>query len=464
MVFKIKVTKTLRLQILKPYNPNEQEHITWEELGKVLNKLRNTSAKALNFVIQKKHLDSAEYQVYKSQTENPLRFKEYLKAKYANTDSIYKQLRKEFPHLTSENASASERYAGKYWNTYIKNILTLEMSIPSFSKNAPILVRADAYDMHYENSTYFISAKLLDTNKKRFNFVLKQGDRSKTAILQRMLSNEYKKGNMQIIRKKEKWFCLIPYTFEVQPQKLDKNKILGVDMGVANAVYWAISDSPKRGYIPGGEIEEFHKRIRARRISMQKQSKHSGKSRSGHGRKRKLLPIDTLSEKEKNFRNTINHRYAKSIVNTALKNNCGIIQLENLSEISTNNRFLKNWPYYDLRTKIEYKAKEHGIKVVIIEPQYTSQRCSECGHITSKNRDRNKTGFECVACGYGTKYKCKDCGHIQTKKNKCEKCESTNTYKLFVHADYNAARNLSILDIDRIIKAELGKDSEPEAI
>lgn len=407
---------------------------------------------------------SAEYYEYKEKTESPMTFSEFCKIKKDNEGSIYLQLRAKYPYLKSCNVSAYGLYAEQHWNKYIKSIKNLEMSIPSFTRNAPIIIRADTYKINYENDDYIINAKLFDPKheeKDEFNFILKSGDNSKKAILQRILSGEYKKGNMQIVKKKDKWFCLIPYSFEVQPKELDKNKILGVDMGIANAVYWAVSDSPKRGYIPGGEIEEFRKRVRARRISIQNQSKYSGESRSGHGRKRKLLPVTVLAEKEANFRNTINHRYAKKIVEVAVKNGCGVIQLENLSDISTGKKFLRDWPYYDLKTKIQYKAREHGIEVRDIEPQYTSQRCSECGHIASENRDRNKTGFECVACGYGTKYKCKDCGHIHKSKNGCEKCDSKNTYKLFVHADYNAARNLTIPDIDKIIKAELEELREP---
>lgn len=442
----------MRLQILKPYNPENESPVTWKELGQVLNRLNWDSARMLNYVIQAEHLLMAEYQQYKATATNPMTFKEFREQKGKNI--IYNQLRSKYPHIAPCNLAASEQFAKNFWQRYRKSLKTMDMSIPSFNKNAPIIIRAADYNIMFTDNNFIIDAPLLASTepRNRYSFILKSGDNSKAAILFRLVSNEYKKGNMQIIKKKDKWFCLLPYSFEAQSQGLDKTKILGVDMGVSNAVYWAVSGSLKRGYIPGGEIEEFRKRIRARRISIQNQGRHSGESRNGHGRKRKLAPISALAEKEQNFRETINHRYAKTIVNTAIKNNCGTIQLEDLSEISTDNKFLKNWPYYDLRTKIEYKAKEHGIFVIIVDPQYTSQRCSECGHISAENRDHNK--FECSACGYGRRYICKDCGHIQLSKQ-CKKCGGTNTYKQFVHADYNAARNLTIPDIDKVIEAEL---------
>ncbi len=451
------------MQILKPYNNDDSEKpITWEELGGALRRLRSNSARILNYVIQKQVLLSAGYQEYKKTIEEPISFAEYSDAQGKNL--IYNQLRQDYPYLASANVDASVKFAQNYWRRYRKSINTLDMSIPSFNKNAPILIRAANYKIIYENNNYVIDAPFFASTepRSRYQFIVKQGDKSKNAILQRLLAGEYKKGNMQIISRKDKWFCLIQYSFEIKPQELDENKILGVDMGLRNAVYWAVSDSPKRGYIPGGEIEEYQKRIRARRISIQKQSKHSGESRSGHGRNRKLLSIQALSEKEANFRNTINHRYAITIVKAAIKNNCGVIQLENLSDISTDYKFLKNWPYYDLRKKIEHKAQEHGIAVRMVDPHYTSQRCSECGFISPENRDYSK--FECHKCGYGMKYRCKDCGNTQTKAGKCEKCQSTDTYKLFVHADYNAARNLTIPDIDGIIKAALEEAANPLVI
>ena len=88
--------------------------------------------------------------------------------------------------------------------------------------------------------------------------------------------------------------------------------------------------------------------------------------------------------------------------------------------------FLKNWSFYDLQSKIENKAKERGIKVVYIEPAYTSLRCSKCGCIHKDNHPTREQ-FICQECGYRTLH------------------------------DYNASQNIAVKDIDKIIKAELEK-------
>ena len=99
--------------------------------------------------------------------------------------------------------------------------------------------------------------------------------------------------------------------------------------------------------------------------------------------------------------------------------------MENLSGFSEqqSEKFLKNWSYFDLQTKVKYKCEEKGIKFILIDPKYTSQRCSHCGCIDSANRDCK---------GNQAKFKCVTCGHEE-------------------NADINAAKNISIPMIDSII-------------
>ncbi|HZF39116.1 MAG TPA: transposase, partial [Blastocatellia bacterium] len=58
-------------------------------------------------------------------------------------------------------------------------------------------------------------------------------------------------------------------------------------------------------------------------------------------------------------------------------------------------KMIGGWAFYDLRIKIEYKAKQAGVPVVFVDPAYTSKTCSFCGSIGS----RRKHKFVCKSCG-----------------------------------------------------------------
>lgn len=184
----------------------------------------------------------------------------------------------------------------------------------------------------------------------------------------------------------------------------------------------------KERVLDGKELIHFRQKIYKRRIDLLNNSKlaevNTGKA--GHGRSTRTEAIDKMSDKVKNFRNTLNHKYSRYIIDFAIKNNCGLIQLEDLKGFSniTKEKFLRNWSYYDLQSKIQYKAEEVGIKVLKVKPQYTSKRCSNCGCIEEKNRDckNNQAKFQCILCGY--------------REN----------------ADINVSKNISIPFIDQIIK------------
>ena len=46
-----------------------------------------------------------------------------------------------------------------------------------------------------------------------------------------------------------------------------------------------------------------------------------------------------------------------------------------------------------------YKADRVGIEVRFVNPAYTSQKCSKCGHIARENR-QTQSEFKCVECGH----------------------------------------------------------------
>jgi putative transposase len=55
------------------------------------------------------------------------------------------------------------------------------------------------------------------------------------------------------------------------------------------------------------------------------------------------------------------------------------------------NRRLHAWAFARLQERIEDKAREAGIPVEYIRPEYTSQTCHECGHVGYRDGDE----FQC---------------------------------------------------------------------
>jgi putative transposase len=103
----------------------------------------------------------------------------------------------------------------------------------------------------------------------------------------------------------------------------------------------------------------------------------------------------------------VNHCISKALVSTAQGTQRGIA-LENLQGIRNRagqtvrkrqRRVLHSWAFFQLRAFIAYKAQMAGVRVALVNPAYTSQTCSRCGHCEKANR-RTQSKFLCVACGY----------------------------------------------------------------
>lgn len=347
---------------------------------------------------------------------------------------IYDRLKTEYSNFTGGNLNATIQVAWKKYTGSKKDVMIGKMSLPSYRSNQPIVFHKSNVRFSSEKhgvpaveltsfSNAFKKEKGLNTNPV-FEILLMDG--TQRSIFQRILSGEYKHGQCQVAYEKKKWFLYLTYTFAPEKQKLDPERILGVDLGESLAICASSTAEWGRFVIPGGEVTRYSKQIEERRRSQQKQATYCGGGRISHGTKARVAPIYVTEDRIANFRDTINHRYSSALIDYAVKHGFGTIQMEDLSGIKTDTgfpKFLRHWTYYDLQNKIEAKAKEQGIAVVKVDPKYTSQRCSKCGHIDKENR-RDQEHFCCVKCGF--------------KAN----------------ADFNASQNISIKGIDKLIAKE----------
>ena len=99
----------------------------------------------------------------------------------------------------------------------------------------------------------------------------------------------------------------------------------------------------------------------------------------------------------------LKHKISKQIVNSCQPGD--VIIMEDLKyirecvKVAKKQRHIQHsWAFGQLGQFIEYKAAQHGVKVIYVDPRYTSQRCSRCGYTAKSNRSCHM--FKCQSCGY----------------------------------------------------------------
>jgi putative transposase len=163
---------------------------------------------------------------------------------------------------------------------------------------------------------------------------------------------------------------------------------LGVDLGIVN-----IATTSAGTNFSGSAVNRVRHRHRRLRGKLQQKGTRSAK---------RLLV--KRSGREARFAKDVNHCISKKIVAEAERTGNGIA-LEDLEGIRNRVRSRKpqratlhSWSFHQLGSFIDYKAVRAGVPVVYVDPAYTSQQCSGCGHVSKKNRP-NRATFLCTRCG-----------------------------------------------------------------
>ena len=63
------------------------------------------------------------------------------------------------------------------------------------------------------------------------------------------------------------------------------------------------------------------------------------------------------------------------------------------------NRTIREQGWYTLKNMIQQKSSAQGKAVIEVDPAFTSQKCSACGHTDAKNRTTQAI-FICQKCGH----------------------------------------------------------------
>ncbi len=207
--------------------------------------------------------------------------------------------------------------------------------------------------------------------------------------------DKYLFGTAKVTYKHKKFFLHISVRYQIdEPTDSEICNIVGHDRGIRFLTTSYGSDG-KTSFVSGNEVKQKRAHYKELRKQLQQVGTPSSRRR-----------LKAIGQRENRWMQDVNHCVSKALVENNPKGTLHVI--EDLSgirfateKVKRKSRYVMvSWPYYDLEQKLFYKAKDHGQKVIKVDPHYTSQTCPKCGHIEKANRDKKKHLFCCKNCGY----------------------------------------------------------------
>jgi putative transposase len=221
------------------------------------------------------------------------------------------------------------------------------------------------------------------------------------------------RGQCDLLYRKRSETFFLAITVDVpEPTPDEASDYIGVDLGVITLA--ATADGEFLNHSTGPQhahINQVRARFSRLRRKLQKKGTKSAKRL-----------IRKRGSREKRFSRDINHCLSKALVQTAKGTSRGIA-LEDLKGIrerakgtvgKRHRRVLHNWRFFQLRAFIAYKAALAGVPVVYVNPAYTSQTCSCCGHCEKANR-KSQARFLCRSCGFSAHADLNAARHIASR-------------------------------------------------
>ncbi|OHB80333.1 MAG: hypothetical protein A2Z25_00375 [Planctomycetes bacterium RBG_16_55_9] len=243
------------------------------------------------------------------------------------------------------------------------------------------------------------SSKWADTNKFpsgwiAFQVKIKPRDKTLAGQFVRINEGDWKLKNSRILRNPRKrgnvWLGQVVVSYTPAPFKdIDPTIILGIDLGVSVPACLHIRENgePKKWAMQVGRGRDMLNTrgiIRSEIVRIIRSLKSKDSPLDGESSKVAKEKLKNLRKREKRVMKTASQKIAARIADVAKRNGAGTWQMEQLSEnIKDDDPWLRrNWAPGMVVDAVRWQAEQIGAKLEFIDPAYTSQRCSKCGHIS----------------------------------------------------------------------------------
>lgn len=206
---------------------------------------------------------------------------------------------------------------------------------------------------------------------------------------------QYIKGEADLVLLKGKWFLF--QTIDIPDADIEQHEdVLGVDLGITDIA--TLSDGTTYS---SKQLQQVRNKYHNTRSSIQTKADNSPRRSTRKGCRRLLK---RLSGRERRFATITNHTISKAIVAKA-KSESQSIAMENLTGIrqrtkqrgAEQRRRHSSWAFFQLKSFVRYKAELSGVRLIEVNPAYTSKSCCKCGVIGK----RSGKHFKCINSGCG---------------------------------------------------------------
>jgi len=210
--------------------------------------------------------------------------------------------------------------------------------------------------------------------------------------------------NATLLKESTGWFISIQTEREIEDPIHPSTSEVGIDVGIAR--FATLSDG---SFVEPINAFKTHqdKLARAQRLL-------SCKVRFSSNWKKQKKQVSRINSKIANIRKDFLHKLSTKISDSQAVVYVEDLKVSNMSKSAKGtaespgknvkaksglNRSILDQGWGMFREMLAYKLTWRGGKLVAVPPQYTSQRCPNCGHVAKENR-KSQSEFCCVECGH----------------------------------------------------------------
>ncbi|WP_289022325.1 hypothetical protein [uncultured Salegentibacter sp.] len=360
----IKLIRKIQLQVDAPTQEEKKEGLN------TLYRWQNRSYRAANLIIAHLYVQEMIKEFFYLSEGIRYRLADEKKAEdgilnRSKTNCTYRVISDRFKGEIPTNILANLN--NNIINTFHKNLPDYrkgERSLANFRKDIPFPFGPTGIQrLSYKEEKKTFCFRLFSIPLKAY---LGKDYTDKRCLLEQLVAGQIKLCASKLQLKKGKIYWLAVFEIEKEKHRLKPEVIAEASLSLEHPI---IVKSGKKSLSIGTREEFLYRRLA---IQAAQKRAHSGATycRPGKGRKRKIKAVERFHDMEKNYVGNRLHVYSRKLIDFCVKHKAGTLILlnqEDKMEIAKEEDgfLLRNWNYYELMTKIKYKAEKAGIELIV---------------------------------------------------------------------------------------------------